>query len=170
MPEKIIVTPEQALKLRELAAFCTDPITNGFDEVRWSVGIVALLGRNLKPGQYEIVVKFRRPRMPQTYGVNGVPVHWHDDRTGELPAAVMHYLAWATGDREDCPQGEAFELLREYMVYHSKAPCWLEVAAGHGPEMAKDIRLLVEKAEGILNLADVGKYLEACLDVGIDPL
>lgn len=172
--QKIEVTRDQAIKLRALAAACVDPMTGLPDETRWMVGVVGIVGQRLKPGKYEIVVKFRRPRMPDFYRpgppIEGLPLRWQDDQTGDLKNAVMHYLAWGAGKRQDPPGDEAFEILREYVIYHIKAPCWRDVQAGQDPGMARDIERLIEKAEEILTLEDVAEHMNKCLELGLDPL
>jgi hypothetical protein len=171
---KLAVTREQAAKLRALTDACVDPTTGAVDDVKWGVGVMAIVGQALKPGNYEVTVRFRRPRMPQHYRsdavVQGMPLRWQDDATGELPNSIMKYLTWASEPGKPAPEGEEIDLIREYLVYHIKAPCWRNVQAGQDPEMAKEIETLIGKAEQILDLDDIGRHINDCLEIGLDPL
>ena len=176
MPErvKLEVTREQAAKLRALTDACVNARTGAIDDVKWGVGVMAIVGQALKPGNYEITVRFRRPRMPQGYRsdavVAGMPLRWQDDATGELPSAIMKYVNWAATPCNPSPEGEEIDLIREYMIYHAKAPCWRDVKAGQDPGMAKEIETLISKAEQILDLDDIGRHINDCLELGLDPL
>jgi hypothetical protein len=108
-------------------------------------------------------------RMPTTYRTPmGLPLNWRDQRSwsGELPAAVMTYYEHkAKGG--SAPTEKQLELIRDYLVHYIEAPCWDEASPGGGWNELADLR---KKASESSAVEDIGRFIWACLDVGMDPL
>jgi hypothetical protein len=52
----------------------------------------------------------------------GTPLYWGNEQSGQLPAAVVAFLAESTGDGT-CSE-EQRRLVIEYLKYYIAAPCW----------------------------------------------
>lgn len=90
------------------------------------------------------------------------PVHWRNDQSGILPAAVMALHAHGL-DATKPFQGKQFALVRDYLRYYIQAPCWQDDEDG-------DIARLRASVQGLKTPEDMSKWIMRCLDVGIDPL
>lgn len=106
------------------------------------------------------------PLIPPIYRMPlGLPLYWGDEMTGELRGAVLAYLNPTSGS----PTPRQLELLRAYILHHIHAPCWL--ANPHAtPEYCAQIGALQQQAAEIRTVDDVHAYIEAALDLGLDPL
>jgi len=97
----------------------------------------------------------------------GLPLYWGDEVTGELKAAVMAYYNEALGkctitDRQ-------FELLRQYLIHHINAPCWMANPSADEEQRAQ-IEELRRMAGRIKTPGDIATYIDEAMDLGLDPL
>jgi hypothetical protein len=97
-------------------------------------------------------------------GLKGLPMKWQDDVTGNLPQAVVAYhnrVAQLMTDAE-------LSLIIAYIQHYVHAPLWLNNIED------KDFReeiLNIQKASlDLKTIKDVESIIEACMDVGWDPL
>lgn len=112
------------------------------------------------------------PTAPETYvrrgPVEGLPVSWRDDVSGQLPDAVSAYLNMNPSPRQ-------LELVIKYVQHHIHAPCWLEKSpfAQHGgvdPEMAAEIESLRQRSMALKTIDELFAYCIDAMRVGLDPL
>lgn len=88
----------------------------------------------------------------------GTPLYWGNEQSGQLPAAVVAFLAEATGDGT-CSE-EQRRLVVEYLRYVIGAPCW----------QGEQIESLRERATHLQATQDIQQWIMDCLNEGIDPL
>ena len=108
-------------------------------------------------------------RMPQVYREPlGLPLRWQDDQTGELPKAVWAYLNHGAGKTKEPPTEEQLSVMKDYLAYYIKAPCWKGPAREGGTE--GDLNAAILKIDLAMTHKDIRDFIFACLDMGIDPL
>lgn len=107
-------------------------------------------------------------RVPTFYRAPmGLPLRWQDEKTGELPKAVWAYLNHGAGKSKEPPTPEELTLLKDYLAYYIKAPCWRHNAA---EGMAGELDAAILKIDLAVKYEDIRDFIYACLDMGIDPL
>lgn len=95
----------------------------------------------------------------------GTPLNWQDDITNRLRNAIMSYL-------DQSPTTEQLKIVIAYLQHHIHAPCWLEqspLGEAHD-EVKKEILALREKSLQVESLDDVNQYINAALNIALDPL
>ena len=92
----------------------------------------------------------------------GLPVAWQDDVSGTLPQVVMAYFAHGSG-RGTALADDELVLLRGYLEYFINAPCWRDSGAG-------EITQLRTRIAQVRTEEEIDAWVEACLEIGIDPL
>ncbi len=97
--------------------------------------------------------------------VSGLPLSWQDDMSGQTQAAVMAYL-----EQEVTPQ--QLKLVIAYIQHHIHAPCFLESSPFGNVDswMIGYITGLRQKSLALETIEDVNEYIDAALEVGLDPL
>lgn len=114
-------------------------------------------------------LNLKTPTAPENYVdrefASGTPLNWQDDITNQMRDAVMSYL-------NQKPTPEQLRIVISYIQYHIHAPCWLERSPFDGAEneMANDIRSLREQSLKLETLDDVNQYINAALNIALDPL
>lgn len=109
------------------------------------------------------------PTNPNSYVsrgfVQGMPLYWRDDITGAMTSAVMAYL-------ERTANATQLALIIAYIQHHIHAPCWLESSpySDVDEEMATEIRALRARSLALVSADDVNQYIQAALQIGLDPL
>ena len=102
------------------------------------------------------------------------PLYWRDEQSGKLAEAVMAYFEPYTlenleGDYSIPPLSpEHLKLIRDYLVYYIKAPCWKNNPHADSEEFAALDRL-IEQAQKIENRKDIGDFVKDCMGLGLDP-
>ncbi|MEH2310746.1 MAG: hypothetical protein V7K35_04795 [Nostoc sp.] len=109
----------------------------------------------------EIIVTIYQPkRIPNVYRPPlGLPLNWRDETSGELPNAVFKYFS-----SEHLSKSE-ISLLAEYCQHYINAPCW-DATGGFPTELAA----LRQSSTSISTVADINQWIDACLEIAIDPL
>jgi hypothetical protein len=87
----------------------------------------------------------------------GLPCYWRAEASGRLAAAVMAYL-----DHQPTPAQLA--LVIAYCAYWIEAPCWQEAPFASG------LATLRQDLRHVVTAAGLQRWLEAALELGIDPL
>ncbi len=103
-------------------------------------------------------------KMPDYYDPSfGTPFYWRQEPTGKLEAAILAYLAHATGDRT-APTSQQLLLIVDYLKYWIGAPCWQQ------PEREYWLDRLRARSYSLNTIAEISNWLDDCLRVGLDPL
>jgi hypothetical protein len=89
----------------------------------------------------------------------GVPLHWRNEQSGQLPAAMLAYFQHAGDSSKPAPSEEQLQLVIHFFHYFISAPCW------QGAEISE----LREEAAQMQTVQGVAAWLDKCLDAGIDP-
>lgn len=90
----------------------------------------------------------------------GLPLRWQAEQS-VLPSAVMAYFNNKASDAQ-------IKLVRKYLEYYIKAPCWLANIANE--EDKEKFNKLIERVETLKTTQEILDWVYACLDWGIDPL
>lgn len=99
-------------------------------------------------------------QMPKTYVLPwGIPLYWRDEQSGELPRAVEAYIAFM-GANGPALSKQQLELVIDYLRYFINAPCW----AGFSK-----LAMLRVRATRLKTVDDVDKFIQAALNIGLDP-
>lgn len=107
-----------------------------------------------------IITIYQRKRIPNVYRPPlGLPLNWKDETSGELPSAVFKYFS-----SEHLFESE-ISLIVEYCQHYINAPCW-DATGGFPTELAA-LRL---SATTISTVGDINQWINACLEIAIDPL
>jgi hypothetical protein len=106
--------------------------------------------------------KDQRIRIEKIY-LNGGPLYWRDEQSGNLAAAIEAYL---TRNYSDAPTPEQIDLMRAYLEYYVSAPCW-NIA---GNSLTSEIEKLKVCAENLRTTHDIYNWLFKAMEVGLDPL
>jgi hypothetical protein len=95
-----------------------------------------------------------------------VPLYWMNEQSGILKESIQAFLEAGMGKSEISP--EQFELVRGYLEYVIKAPCWQEppLPEKGTPTLAELRREIVEAK----TTKELDAWLHRCLKLGIDPL
>lgn len=98
----------------------------------------------------------------------GLPLHWGDEVSGELRAAVMAYL------QTHAPDERQMKMLKDYLVHFINAPCWS--ASFHQEQygsVADDYELaiagLIGEAQRITSAGDIEVFISHAMEWGLDP-
>lgn len=103
-----------------------------------------------------------RYRFPPYEAPHGIPAAWQDDVSGQLPKVVMAYFAHGSGSGVALTHDQLV-LLRGYLAYFIAAPCWRDSENGEIAALRRQIALVRSEEE-------IDAWIEACLEIGIDPL
>ncbi|MEH1802153.1 MAG: hypothetical protein V7L13_23925 [Nostoc sp.] len=108
----------------------------------------------------EIRVTIYQPsRIPNIYGPPlGLPLNWKDETSGELPRAVFKYFS------TQHLRADEISLIVEYCQHYINAPCW-DAAGGFPNELAA----LRQSANSLSTVSDISQWINACLEIAIDP-
>lgn len=91
------------------------------------------------------------------------PLRWQDDVSGILPAAMLAFFE----DKGMNP--DQFYLVREYGQYYINAPCW-DWNPHLDEEGKAELAALRERIKAVRSKHELMAWVDACLDMGIDPL
>jgi hypothetical protein len=115
-------------------------------------------------------------RIPPGYREGLFPLRWQDETSGQLPAAVRALISAQLGEGPE-PSSEQLSFLLDYLRHFICAPCWNITAResrdhGSGELAAELIQLRLDIAVDctLKTSADVGLWINRCLQIGIDPL
>ena len=103
-----------------------------------------------------------------------IPLYWRDERSGKLTEAVEAYLEPYTLDNLDSDRAipelsdRHLQLIRRYLLYYVKAPCWRENPYA-GPDEFARLDRLVRLAQNISSREDISAFILGCLGLGLDP-
>lgn len=92
----------------------------------------------------------------------GIPYYWRNEVSGELPTAVMTYVRYAADKSCPAPTDEQISLLRDYFEYYINAPCWTPEGQGWAE--------IKESVSQLRSPADISRWINKCLHLGLDPL
>ena len=105
------------------------------------------------------------------------PLYWRDETSGKLESAVIAFFEpYASLTHASLTQkklapdlsAEQIKLLRDYLVYYIKAPCWKNNPHADSEEFAA-IDRLTEQAQNISCRKDIEQFAQDCLQLGLDP-
>ena len=103
-----------------------------------------------------------------------LPLYWRNETSGILEAAIIAYFEQYNPvipdeEKTDRLSEDMIFLIRDYIVYYLKAPCWEGL---RGDELKGRIELdnLIVRAGKIKSRGDISKILQDCLTLGFDPL
>ncbi len=103
-------------------------------------------------------------KMPRVYRPPlGAPLRWQDDMSGELPRIM---LAFFEQQRELSP--DEFERVRDYGEYYLDAPMW-DANPHLDDEGRAELAALREQIKAARTVGDLNQWINACLEIGIDP-
>ena len=98
-------------------------------------------------------------RMPAFYKFPlGLPFHWRDEVSGQLPAAIDTFL------HRKPLAADQVDLIRDYLKHYINAPCW------ETETMEEDFAFLRESVDRLMNSSDISGWIMQALEVGCDPL
>jgi hypothetical protein len=101
-------------------------------------------------------------RIPNIYP-NGGPLAWQNDTSGTMPAVMLAFF-----ERKKPLTPAQFELVREWGEYYLNAPAW-DANPYMDDEMRAELAALRKQIKEAKDLKDIDAWVEACLDIGIDP-
>lgn len=94
-----------------------------------------------------------------------IPLYWKNETSGQLPLAIKTYVFYAANPKKNPPPTpEQIRLIAEYFRYFIYAPCW--VTEGCEEQIAN----LRRDTLRISSISDISTWINACLELGIDPL
>jgi hypothetical protein len=102
------------------------------------------------------------------------PMHWHDEVSGQLPAAVKAYLDNRIHLKP--VTRDQLELLRDYFEHYINAPCWGQISQEpcwrQTSQGAFELELaaLQSQVKSLESVEDLALWLHGCMEIGIDPL
>ena len=103
-------------------------------------------------------------------GLNS-PLYWQNEASGQLKEAVMAFFAPYAQERQSLPipamRDRHLELIKSYLIYYIKAPCWRENPYTDSTEIIALDKLTLQ-AENIKSRQDISKLIDGCLELGID--
>lgn len=99
---------------------------------------------------------------PTYHPIVGTPVfYWGNEQSGVLKAALQAFLNASIGKGAITP--EQFDLTKAYLTYIIDAPCWKSGESGTIERLRREIR----EADTLERLT---KWIDGCMDIGIDPI
>ncbi|QLE41689.1 hypothetical protein FD723_15540 [Nostoc sp. C052] len=102
---------------------------------------------------------YQPKRIPNIYRPPmGLPLNWKDETSGELPRVVFKFFS------SQYLTTNEIALLSEYCRHYINAPCW-DATAGFPDELAA----LRQSANSISTVSDISQWINACLEIAIDP-
>jgi hypothetical protein len=104
------------------------------------------------------------------HGPFRLPLHWQDEQSGQLPAAIRAYL-YHSREKEQPFTDEQRQLVIQWCRYYINAPCWVANAMGSESEyIIAKMREVIAKAALLQTADDITVWIQDCLGIGIDPL
>ncbi|MCC6457253.1 MAG: hypothetical protein IT328_20025 [Caldilineaceae bacterium] len=102
--------------------------------------------------------------MPTTYDLSlGTPFYWRNEVTGILGDAIFAYICHkAEPENFPAPREDQLALVIAYLRYVINAPCWHD-STGR-------LAQLRAEAKAMATVAEVGRWIIGCVEIGIDPL
>lgn len=97
-------------------------------------------------------------------GMFPIPIERHN----LLREAYGRYLDWRAYGKDEIQEMD-FDLIRQYLIYHIHAPCWMFPYDLEGEEATPILKLCAQALE-IKDWDGVQDYVLAALDYGLDPL
>ncbi|MBG1268258.1 hypothetical protein [Nostoc sp. WHI] len=112
----------------------------------------------------EIIVTIYQPkRIPDIYrSPMGLPLNWTDETSGELPDAVFKYFG-----RQPLST-EQISLIAEFCQHYINAPCW-DANNNQSGGFPNELTSLRQSAARISSVDDISRWIDACLEIAIDP-
>lgn len=102
---------------------------------------------------------YKLKRIPDIYRPPlGLPLTWRDEISEELSNAVFKYFS-----SEHLFESE-ISLIAEYCQHYINAPCW-DATGGFPNELAA----LRQSAELLSSVDEISQWIDACLELAIDP-
>jgi hypothetical protein len=101
-------------------------------------------------------------RIPNFYPGGG-PLAWQNDTSGVMIATMLTFF-----ERKEPLTPAQFELIREWGEYYLNAPCW-DANPHIDDEGRAELAALRKQIKEARSLQDIDAWIEACLDIGIDP-
>ena len=101
-------------------------------------------------------------RIPNIYP-NGGPLAWQNDQSGTMPKVMLLFF-----ERKAPLTPAQFELVREWGEYYLNAPCW-DDNPHMDDELKADLAAVRKQIKEAKTLQDIDGFIEACLELGIDP-
>ena len=119
----------------------------------------------IKTAEQLAEVCYMMPKMPgigtiYAQGLFPIPAEQHVS----LRETLEKYYIWVV-DKGPEPDEMEFEMMRQYLIYHIHAPCWLQNPYSDG----SDIKAMMQKAIEIKNWGDMNEYKSELTDLGLDP-
>ena len=117
-----------------------------------------------QPPQYKYMPNFY---MPGPMG--GMPLRWQDEQSRHMSRAIMAFFNHVVKNPGyERLSDEHFEMVREYGQYYINAPCWVNNAEGD-EEILAQLETLRKQITEAKTVQDIDQWIDACLEVGIDP-
>ncbi len=105
------------------------------------------------------VTIYKPKRIPDVYCPPlGLPLNWRNETSGELPRVVFKFFS------SQCLATNEIALVAEYCRHYINAPCW--DATGEFPD---ELAALRQSADSISSVRDINQWINACLEIAIDP-
>ncbi|MEH1882476.1 hypothetical protein [Nostoc sp.] len=105
------------------------------------------------------VTIYKPKRIPDVYRPPlGLPLNWKDETSGVLPRVVFKFFS----SHQLTP--DEISLIAEYCQHYINAPCW-QVSE----EATSYLAALRQAATLISSVDDLSEWINACLEIAIDP-
>ncbi|MBE9191412.1 hypothetical protein IQ230_13860 [Gloeocapsopsis crepidinum LEGE 06123] len=96
---------------------------------------------------------------------NGLPPYWMQESSGKLAGAIETYINHRSEPDQPAPTFNQIILIQYYLKLWINAPCYL-----NSPGFESEKAALRRSVDEIDSVADINKWLDAALEIGIDPL
>jgi hypothetical protein len=104
------------------------------------------------------VTMYQHRRIPNVYRPPlGLPLNWKDDTSGELARVVFKFFSSQHLTTDE------ISLVAEYCQHYINAPYW--DTGGLRDELA----VLRQSANSISSVDEISQWINACLEIAIDP-
>ncbi|MEH2157409.1 hypothetical protein [Nostoc sp.] len=105
------------------------------------------------------VTIYQPSRIPNIYRPPmGLPLNWRDETSEELPRVVFKFFS------SQHLTADEISLIAEYCQHYINAPCW-DAAGGFPDELAA----LRQSANSLSTVGEITQWINACLEIAIDP-
>lgn len=109
-------------------------------------------------------IKFSLNPIPHFYRpLQGLPLYWRDETSGQLSAAIFRYLNFVTQKVSTPPTDEQIWLIRCYLEHFIMAPCWVD----YGDNSVSELR---ETVQDVNSVEAISNWLHKASEIALDPL
>lgn len=99
------------------------------------------------------------------YLFSGLPPYWRNETSGNLREAIETYIRYKAKEIQNPPTTTHIKLIKSYLAMWIYSPAYIQ-----SPGFEAEKKILRDTVEHINSVQDIDRWLDAAMEIGIDPL